>query len=131
MKRASSQQLHIQFIIYALVGGLATAAQYVTLIGFVKVMHTSAILASTIGLVIGSIISYILNHRYTFQSEKRHHQALLQFYTIAAVAMLLNALFMYLGIHTLQLHYLTAQIVSTGLVLLWNFTCNRFWTFRL
>ena len=29
----------------------------------------------------------------------------------------------------LGLHYLLAQLVTTGLVLVWTFAGNRFWTF--
>jgi putative flippase GtrA len=28
------------------------------------------------------------------------------------------------------LHYLPAQLIATGLVLIWTFSCNRIWTFR-
>jgi len=29
----------------------------------------------------------------------------------------------------LDIHYLLVQLVVTGLVLVWNFLANRFWTF--
>ncbi len=127
----SKHQIHMQFILYALVGICATAAQYMTLISLMRMTALHAATASTVGMVIGSVVSYYLNHRLTFQSTKRHHHALVQFYIIAAVATALNALFMYIGVSQLHLHYMTAQVISTILVLFWNFTCNRLWTFRI
>lgn len=123
-------RLHMQFTLYALVGVCATMMQYMVLISLMKLTLLHAATASSIGMVFGSFVSYYLNHRITFQSAKRHHEALLQFYTIAAVAMSLNALFMYIGVSLLHWHYLMAQVVATLLVLFWNFTCNKLWTFR-
>lgn len=124
------RQIHIQFLLYAMVGACATATQYITLITLVNGFHLHAVVASSIGIIMGSTVSYYLNHRFTFQSAQRHRDVLLQFYTIAGVATVLNATFMHIGIEKLQLHYMTAQIITTILVLFWNFTCNRFWTFR-
>ena len=124
------KQFSLQFLRYSVVGACATASQYAVLIFLVELFHMQAVLASSIGSVIGSIVSYYMNHRFTFKSEKRHRDALWQFYSIAAVGTALNALFMYIGTHTLHWHYMNAQIITTGLVLLWNFTGNQQWTFK-
>ena len=52
-----------------------------------------------------------------------------KFFTIAFVGLLLNTIIMAIGVEILNLHYLLAQVVATGLVLFWNFTGNRLWTF--
>jgi putative flippase GtrA len=44
--------------------------------------------------------------------------------------MLLNAATMSIGVYVLALHYLLAQAVATGFVLVWTYGANRYWTFR-
>jgi putative flippase GtrA len=72
----------------------------------------------------------VLNYHYTFTSNKRHRETMTKFLIVALVGMLFNGLIMSVCTEALQLHYLLAQLAATGLVLLWNFTANRFWTFR-
>ena len=52
-----------------------------------------------------------------------------KFAAVATIGFLLNAFFMWLGVDLLHTHYLVAQIITTGLVLIWSFLGNRFWTF--
>ncbi len=123
------KDLSLQFARYAIVGVCATATQYTILILLVELFSTEAVIASTAGCIVGSVVSYFMNHRFTFKSEKRHREALWRFYSIVLVGTVLNAGLMYFGIKTLHLQYIVAQVITTGLVLIWNFSANRSWTF--
>ena len=79
---------------------------------------------------VGALVNYFLNYYFTFQSNRRHAEAFVQFYVVAGVGFLFNALFMWLLADVLGIYYLLAQLVTTGIVLLWNFWLNRTWTFR-
>jgi putative flippase GtrA len=76
------------------------------------------------------VISYLLNYRFTFRSTKQHREALSKFFVVAAVGFVLNGAIMAGLTGPAGLHYLPAQLVTTGVVLIWTFLCNRFWTFR-
>lgn len=124
------RHISIEFLVYSIVGACATASQYLTLILLVELGNMHAVYASTIGSIIGSVVSFFMNHNLTFKSAKRHRETLIQFYSVAAVGTSLNALLMYIGVDKFHLHYMVAQVVTTGLVLIWNFSGNRWWTFR-
>lgn len=124
------KHITLQFARYSVVGACATSSQYVVLVALVELLHIQPFIASTIGSIIGSVVSYYMNHRFTFKSAKRHRDALWQFYSIAAVGTALNALFMYIGVNKLHQHYFAVQVMTTGLVLFWNFAGNRQWTFK-
>ena len=96
----------------------------------VQMAGVTPVLASAGGFVLGALVNYFLNYRYTFRSNNRHHEAIIKFFTIALVGLVLNTLIISLAIDILSLHYLLAQVIATGLVLIWNFTGNRCWTFR-
>jgi putative flippase GtrA len=96
----------------------------------VQLAGIDAVLSSSAGYIVGAIVNYILNYYYTFRSDKRHHEAAVKFFTVAAVGFILNGAIMHWIISGLGAHYLLAQVAATGLVLVWNFLGNRLWTFR-
>lgn len=120
-----------QFVIFSAIGAVGTVGHYATLILLVEVLSQPPILASSLGFVVGALINYILNYHFTFKSNKPHREALLQFLLVAAVGAGINAGLMYLCIEFLQLHYFIAQLLATGIVLLWNFIINKYWTFNI
>ena len=119
-----------QFIRFAGVGAAATAVHYLTLIILVEIAMANALLASAAGYTVGAFVNYILNYHYTFGSDKPHREAMTKFFAVALVGLGLNSLIMALMTKGLELHYFVGQVIATGLVLLFNFAGNRWWTFR-
>ena len=120
----------LQFIRFVGVGALATAVQYVVLIALMESHLTDVIMASMIGYIISSILNYLLNYYFTFNSSEKHVVAALKFTMVAIVGLGLNGVFMYIGFYLLSFHYLLSQLIATGFVLIWNFSVNRYWTYR-
>jgi putative flippase GtrA len=118
-----------QFLRFVAVGAIGTAAHYAVLIVGVERLGVRAVAASSAGALLGAIVNYSLNRRHTFGSERPHREALPRFMLIAALAFAMNALLM-AALLSWHLHYLAAQIVTTGVVLLFNFLANRSWTFQ-
>ncbi len=108
---------------------IGTAAHYLLLISLVELLGANEVAASTAGATLGAVVNYVLNRRFTFASGKSHGEALTKFLIIAALGLALNSLLMFMLVELLGLYYLIAQVLTTGLVLLWNFAGNRFWTF--
>ena len=117
-----------QFLLFSAVGAVGTAAHFATLIALVQFFQHPPVLASAAGFVIGALVNYWLNYTVTFKSHSPHRIAVPKFFSIALAGLFINTLIMAIAIG--WLHYLLSQALSTGLVLLWNFFCNRFWTFR-
>lgn len=120
-----------QFLFFTAIGGIGTAGQYITLVALVEGGIASALPASVVGFIVGAVINYFLNYRFTFKSNKSHKEAMSKFFIVAAIGAMINTALMYVGLNLLQVYYLLAQIVATGIVLLWNFTANKLWTFKL
>jgi putative flippase GtrA len=118
-----------QFIGFAGVGAIGTAGHYAVLIGLVQLAGVSPVMASIAGFIAGAVINYFLSYRYIFQSRKRHAEALTKFLLVASAGLGLNAAIVWFGVSMLEWHYLVSQVIATGIILLWNFTANRLWTF--
>ena len=119
-----------QFLRFAAVGATGTAVQYATLWGGVEFLNASAVWSSAVGYVLGSVVNYLLNYFLTFESGKSHLETASKYYGVLAVGWCLNAALMGLFVSQLSWNYWIAQIVTTGIGLLWNFTGSRWWAFK-
>jgi putative flippase GtrA len=118
-----------QFILFTGVGGTGTAAHYLTLIGLVEGGLLPAVPASIAGFTVGAIINYLLNYKYTFNSNAPHKRTVARFLITAVIGALINTLLLHAGVNLIGLYYISAQVIATGIVLLFNFTTNKVWTF--
>ncbi len=118
-----------QFILFAAIGAVGTAAHFLTLILLVEAAGVSAVWATTAGFMVGALINYFLNYHLTFKSDKAHHEAMLKFFTVALVGAGMNMLIMYIGVDVLVQYYLLVQVAASSIVLLWTFSANKLWTF--
>lgn len=124
-----SKNILNEFTRFAMVGAVGTLAQYSVLITLVETRLSGPLIASTLGFTLGAVINYSLNHKFTFQSTKKHSDAFWKFMFIATCGAALNYILLYIGIHYLYFQYLIAQVCATGIVLLWNYTGNKLWSF--
>jgi putative flippase GtrA len=118
-----------QFFLFAGIGLVGTAVLFALLFIQVQYFAINPVWASAVGFSAGAVVNYILNYRYTFRSSIRHRTGFPRFYGIALIGLLLNTLLMELLVEMLALYYLLAQLIASTLVLLWNFTANRTFTF--
>ena len=128
--RLGEEAIHWRLVKFAGVGAVGTIGHYLTLIVLVDLANQDPTRATTVGFIVGALINYVLNYRYTFNSNKKHSVAFTQFITIAAIGIMINAFLMWTLNGLFSVHYLVAQVVATLLVLIWNFLGNHFWTFR-
>ncbi|WP_422014876.1 GtrA family protein [Roseateles sp.] len=120
----------MQFLRYALTGGLATAAHYLVLFALVEGLHAAAPAAAMAGALCGALVAYAGNRHFTFGgSPASHRRALPRFATVALLGAALNGAIVWLGSVALGLHYLLAQVIATLTVLVIGFRLNRTWSF--
>lgn len=119
-----------QFVRFTGVGAVSAIGHYGLLIVLVQFFAVGAVAASVAGSLLGAVINYSLNYRFTFRSNKRHSESMTKFGIVAATSVVLNSIFMWVGVELIGAHYLLSQIATTVLLLLWSFGANRWWTFR-
>lgn len=115
-------------MLFSVVGVVGTAAHFAVLVAVVQTQLAGPVIGSVLGFCLGAVVNYLLNYHLTFNSRNRHLPTFLKFLSVALGGLCLNTLFMYFL--TQSLHYLVSQVIATSCVLIWNFLCNRFWTFR-
>jgi putative flippase GtrA len=118
-----------QFGAFAGVGVAAAVVHYGLLIGLVESAAAGPVQATLAGYVAGGVVSYALNRRLTYASDRVHREAIWRFVLVASVGFLLTWLFMQMFTGWLDAPYLPAQLVTTGIVLVWSFLAHKIWTF--
>jgi putative flippase GtrA len=118
-----------QLLRYATVGLAAAVAHYGMLFGLVQLGITGDVVGTLAGFIAGGIVSYWLNRRFTFVSDRHHGAAMPRFMAIAFGGFLLTGILMWVLSDELGLYYMLAQPLITVIVMVWTFFGNRFWTF--
>jgi putative flippase GtrA len=119
-----------QFSAFFGVGIAAAIVHYGLLVSLVEGYRMEAVRATLVGYVGGGIVSYLLNRRHTYASDRPHLEASWRFALVALVGFGVTWVFMALFVRVFGLPYLPAQIVTTGIVLVWSFLAHKLWTFR-
>lgn len=122
--------LYRQFIGYFINGLCATFVHYSILVTLVEFDLLIPDFATIIGFICGTITGFLLNRYLVFNHSQSNHIAFLKYLTVAITSMGLNSATMYLLMHYLGLHYMIAQVIATGSIIIWNFSCYKFWVFK-
>jgi putative flippase GtrA len=120
-----------QLLWFVGVGLVAMLAHYGLLIGLVESRLMAPVQAALVGFCVGGLVSYVLNRRHTFASDRPHAEALWRFAIVAGVSFCLTYVFMHIFVDRLGAPYIPAQVVTTGIVMFWSFAANKLWTFGL
>jgi putative flippase GtrA len=118
-----------QFAGFSSVGIVAAVVHYTLLIALVQTELAAPVKANVVSYVFGGFVSYSLNRRLIFKSERAHVQAAWRFATVATVGILLTWVFTYVLHEHLRIPYILAAVLTSSLILFWNFIANRIWTF--
>jgi putative flippase GtrA len=127
---APSNALARQFAAFFGVGVIAAIVHFGLLVSLVDGYGMDPVRAALAGYVAGGVVSYLLNRRHTYASDRPHRQATWRFGAVAAVGFALTWLVMTVLVSWLGLPYILGQVVTTGLVLFWSFAAHKLWTFR-
>jgi putative flippase GtrA len=115
--------------IYVGAGFVSVAGHYATTIAAVELLQVPPLAASAAGFVVGATIKYFLNYFIAFRSDAKHSAALAKFLVVIAVLFAFNALFFALLQQGLGLHYIVAQVLTTGLLIVPGYFMSRLWVF--
>jgi putative flippase GtrA len=115
--------------VYIGAGFVTVAGHYATTITLVEWLHAPPLAASAAGFCVGAAIKYVLNYFVAFRSVEKHGAALAKFAVALGVLFALNALFFALLQQGLGLHYLVAQVLTTGLLIPPGYVMSRLWVF--
>ena len=122
----------LPFVKYCVVGAIGTAVDVGALYALVEYAHWTLFPATTAAFLAAVVNNYTLNKIWTFRHRSSNHRKLfLKFMIVSCTGLGLTNALMFVFVLKLGIWYVSAKVLTSGFVFLWNFLANQYWTFRL
>lgn len=120
--------LYRAFVKYLFAGGMGFVLDYGILVLMYEVAGVHYLLSSAVAFTAGLIFVYICSNRWVFTQRRMQHRQWLEFVIFAVIGLIglgLTVLFMWIQVDCLGIYPLVAKLITTGLVLMWNFGARK------
>lgn len=117
------------FFRFAIIGAIGTLVHFGVLVLLVNIGSLSPVFASQMGAIFGAAMNYLLNRKWNYGTTASHLETGPKFFTVVVAGFVLNGVLMFVFSEYFGWNYLWSQVLTTLLVLFWNFLANHFWTF--
>lgn len=116
-----------QFMKFAVVGFASLAVEYLFLGYFLHTLGLNYLLATTASFAISIVVNYILSMKFVFShkegmSRKREFTI---FAILSAIGLVLNDLYMFIGVGLLNVGTMAMKLISTFFVTWYNYFSRR------
>ena len=118
----------LSFSKYVLAGGSGFLLDYLVLTICFELLGLHYLCASSLGFVAGLIFVYLLSNRWVFSRRRLRERAGTEFLVFAIIGVLglvLTVFLMWLFVDVVCIYPLIAKLITTALVLLWNFGARK------
>jgi len=119
----------IKFMTFAMMGLVGTAAHFSLLLALVW-FGVDPVASSVAVSIAGMVVNFTLNHRYTFRGSASVKRSAPRYLVVSLTVIFLNGVFMSVLVHGVGLHFIIAQVLTSGALLVFGFACNALWSFR-
>ena len=122
--------MFLQFIKFCVVGGTGVVVDFGITFLFKEKLKLNKYIANSLGFMAAASTNYLLNRWWTFRShDPEVAQHYVQFVGISAIGLILNNIIIYLLNDKARLNFYLSKLIAIGLVTLWNFFMNYYFTF--
>lgn len=120
----------MKFLKFCVVGFSGTAIDFGLTWLCKEIFKIPKFLANAIGFVVAATSNYILNRIWTWGSTNEQVGVeYVKFFAVSLIGLGLNTLILYIFNEKLKLNFYLSKVFATGVVMLWNFFANNFFTF--
>jgi len=126
-------QFFRQFIKFCIVGGTAAVINFSIYYSFTAQLNIWYIYSAAAGFLVSAIFNFIANKLWTFRNKETGRRILSQIFKFCITmtsGLLINIGIIYTLTEWFGLDYRVSWVFATGMVTFWNFSFNRFWTFK-
>lgn len=111
---------------FAFSGGVCFLVEFIALTILVELFRLPVLVATAIAFILSVIVNYIMCIKWVFTgAEDGGAGVKASFFLTSVMGFGLNELFMWLFNILLGIHYMIAKVVSTLLVMIWNYFTKR------
>ena len=115
-----------QILKFGVVGGIAFVIDYALLYALTEFVGIHYLISSIISFSVSVIFNYILSVKWVFDVKKKQGtKEFIIFIILSVIGLGINSLIMYLMVDTLKIHYMISKLVSTFIVMVYNFITRK------
>lgn len=119
-----------KFLKFCVVGFSGTAIDFGLTWLCKEIFKIPKFLANAIGFVVAATSNYILNRIWTWGSTNEQVGVeYVKFFAVSLIGLGLNTLILYIFNEKFKFNFYLSKVFATGVVMLWNFFANNFFTF--
>ena len=116
----------LQIIKFGIVGVIAAAADFGTLVVLKEFLHFGVLVSSAISFCLSGVLNYILSMTFVFQGKNQSKvREFIIFALLSTGGLILNQLILWIGISFTTVHYLTAKVIALIVVPVYNFITRK------
>ena len=118
----------LQFLRYVFVGGVATIADWSTVFMMTEALDISPYVSAIFGFFAGLIFNYFLSKLLVFKENHARVSHLGEFVAygiIGIIGLAITEGIMVLTTNTFGWHYMVGKVISTLVVLVWNYLARK------
>jgi len=121
----------IQLFRYFFVGGLAFAADFITLFFLTEYVGVHYLVSAALAFILGLIVNYLLCIFWIFNIRRFSSRSLeiILFVIIGIIGLGLNELIIWFFTEIAMLFYLISKLISTAIVYFWNFFARKYFLY--
>lgn len=123
------KELISSFVRYLAAGGAGFLIDYGIFAICHEVFGGHHLLSASIGFTCGLIFVYVISNKWVFANRKMQNHQIVEFIIFSAIGLiglLLTLLFMWIFTDVCSIHALISKLLTTSLVLGWNFGARKF-----
>ena len=122
-----NEKLLLQIFKFVIVGGTATILDWIIYYICYNYLHIEPLIANIISFTISVIYNYIASVTWVFDvnKDKSKVKIFIEFIVFSVIGFLLSELLLWLGIHKLELNAMLVKILSTIIVMVFNFVTRK------
>ena len=115
-----------QILKFGFVGGTAFVIDYVLLYFCTEFLHIHYLISSIISFTVSVIFNYILSIKWIFDVKKKQDvKDFVIFIILSVIGLGINSLIMYVMVEKFGVYYMFSKIVSTAVVMVYNFITRK------
>ena len=121
------QELIKQIFKFGIVGGIAFLIDFSVLYLCTDVFGIYYLISSVISFTVSVIFNYILSVKWVFNvnNDNSSRKNFMIFIILSVIGLLINELIMYIMVDKLKVYYMLSKIVSTVVVMIFNFITRK------
>jgi putative flippase GtrA len=119
----------IQFFRYLFVGGFSAIIDIGSLYFLTNIVQINYLASAAVAFILGNITNYSLSTLWIFKSKGNKNRELLIFTFIGLTGLFWNEIIIWSLVEKIGIYYMIAKLISTALVLIWNFGMRKRFVF--